>query len=300
MRRYQVFVSSTFKDLHQERESVTQTLLGADYIPVGMELFGAAPVSSWDVITKTIDISDFYVLIIGFRYGEVKEGTGKSYTECEYDYALTKGIPILVFIQDRNAPVSNTNREGDARKAKKLEAFIDKVKHSSQCAFWKDIHDLPVSVIMSLTKTRATAQRPGWFRFPQQVLSASTNRAYVIISAHKDYSTKIMYEDAESRNADFSRDFAAGASVLKWDLGALLGEDGHRVGSILDSHIPVINHFLTEQLNTLGGISHLCVLYAGPTGLAFHIGCLFANIGRNVEIYQHGKESYVYFGVLPK
>jgi hypothetical protein len=41
-RRYQVFVSSTFSDLTEERKHVMQALLATKCIPSGMELFPAA------------------------------------------------------------------------------------------------------------------------------------------------------------------------------------------------------------------------------------------------------------------
>lgn len=40
-KRYQVFVSSTFTDLKEERKHVIQTLMEMDCIPAGMELFPA-------------------------------------------------------------------------------------------------------------------------------------------------------------------------------------------------------------------------------------------------------------------
>ena len=41
-KRFQVFVSSTYADLRDERRRVIQTLMGMDRIPAGMELFPAA------------------------------------------------------------------------------------------------------------------------------------------------------------------------------------------------------------------------------------------------------------------
>ena len=41
-KRYQVFVSSTFEDLQEERKEVMQALLELDCIPSGMELFPAS------------------------------------------------------------------------------------------------------------------------------------------------------------------------------------------------------------------------------------------------------------------
>jgi len=40
-KKYQVFVSSTFADLKEERAKVIQTLMELDCIPAGMELFPA-------------------------------------------------------------------------------------------------------------------------------------------------------------------------------------------------------------------------------------------------------------------
>ena len=48
LKRYQVFVSSTYKDLVEERSAVTSCLLDNDCIPIGMEQFPAMPISQWD------------------------------------------------------------------------------------------------------------------------------------------------------------------------------------------------------------------------------------------------------------
>jgi hypothetical protein len=59
--RYQVFVSSTYRDLQQERQQVMQALLELDCIPAGMELFPATDDDQWTLIKKVIDNSDYYV-----------------------------------------------------------------------------------------------------------------------------------------------------------------------------------------------------------------------------------------------
>ncbi|MGV4033752.1 DUF4062 domain-containing protein [Citrobacter freundii] len=79
-KRYQVFVSSTFTDLEEERKHVIQTLMEMDCIPAGMELFPAIDEGQWEFIKKVIDDCDYYLLIIGGRYGSVAED-GLSYTE---------------------------------------------------------------------------------------------------------------------------------------------------------------------------------------------------------------------------
>ena len=93
-KRYQVFVSSTFADLQDERSNVIQTLMEMDCIPAGMELFPALDEEQFEFIKKVIDDSDYYLLIIGGRYGSLSD-KGINYTEMEYDYAIGKGIKVV-------------------------------------------------------------------------------------------------------------------------------------------------------------------------------------------------------------
>lgn len=44
---------------------------------------------------KMIDECDFYLLVIGARYGSIDEETGISYTEKEYNYAKLKDYQYL-------------------------------------------------------------------------------------------------------------------------------------------------------------------------------------------------------------
>src|ERR1700730_2626217 len=73
-KRYQVFVSSTYDDLREERSEVMRALLELDCIPSGMELFPAADEDQWTLIKEVIDDCDYYVVIIGGRYGSLQAG----------------------------------------------------------------------------------------------------------------------------------------------------------------------------------------------------------------------------------
>lgn len=58
-RKYQVFISSTFEDLAEERKRLQETILNMNHFPVGMELFSAANDDQWTIISQTIDCSDY-------------------------------------------------------------------------------------------------------------------------------------------------------------------------------------------------------------------------------------------------
>lgn len=110
-KKLQVFVSSTYTDLIEERQAAVKAILDAGHIPAGMELFKAGK-SQMKTIQKWIDESDVYVLILGGRYGSIEEESGLSYTELEYRYALSKNIPVFAIVLDENFLTNKINSIG--------------------------------------------------------------------------------------------------------------------------------------------------------------------------------------------
>lgn len=162
-KKYQVFISSTYTDLIDAREKVTKVILDLYHLPVGMEMFSADDDDQWKIITDAIDVSDYYILIIGHRYGSLTN-KGISYTEKEFNYAKSKNIPILSFIRNRDTPVSNSDRESDSKSLPKLDKFIAKASKGKMCAFWTDISDLERQIAVALPKSFARHQGIGWVR----------------------------------------------------------------------------------------------------------------------------------------
>jgi len=68
-KKYQIFISSTYEDLKEEREEAIKIILKLYHIPIGMEMFNAGDSDQWTVISQTIETTDYYVVIIGGRYG---------------------------------------------------------------------------------------------------------------------------------------------------------------------------------------------------------------------------------------
>lgn len=160
-KKYQVFVSSTYSDLREARNKAIEIILDMYHFPVGMEMFSAANSDQWEVITDAIDSSDYYVLIIGHRYGSVADD-GVSYTEKEYDYAKKKEVPILVFVRERDTPVKGSHRDNQKEK---LDAFIVKAAGSDRiCSFWTDELDLTNKIQTALNKSFKRYNRIGWTR----------------------------------------------------------------------------------------------------------------------------------------
>jgi hypothetical protein len=162
-KRYQVFVSSTYADLKQERQHVIQALMEMDCIPAGMELFPAADEEQWEFIKRVIDDCDYYLLIIGGRYGSTTP-EGVSYTEKEYDYAIEKGLKVIALIHEKpeEIPVGKSDIEPELRM--RLSAFREKVSSNRLVKFWSKAEELPGLVALSLSKTIKMFPAVGWVR----------------------------------------------------------------------------------------------------------------------------------------
>lgn len=157
-----MFVSSTYLDLKEARQEVIQALLELDCFPAGMELFPASDDERWDLIKSVIDDSDFYLVIIGGRYGSVDE-EGISYTEREYDYAVETKKPVLGFLHSDPGEIPQKHTDRDPALQQKLDAFRTKVTRR-MCKPWKSPADLGSVVSRSLVKAIRSTPAEGWVR----------------------------------------------------------------------------------------------------------------------------------------
>jgi len=162
-KRYQVFVSSTYTDLIEEREIVIKTILEFDCIPAGMELFPATDEKQFDYIKKVIDNSDYYLVIVGGRYGSLTN-EGISYTEKEYDYAVKKGINVIALLHS-NLDVLPFNKSETNEEARlKLINFRKKLENGRIVKKWRNASEIASVTASSLRYVIETFPAVGWVR----------------------------------------------------------------------------------------------------------------------------------------
>lgn len=161
-KRYQVFVSSTFVDLQEERKEVMQALLELKCIPSGMELFPADDDDQWTLIRRVIDDCDYYLLIIGGRYGSTRSD-GYGYTELEYRYAVEKRKPVIAFLHKDPSSLPNVRCEQGDEGKQKLAAFRD-LAQKKVCKYWESPKDLGGLVSRSLINLIGQHDAVGWIR----------------------------------------------------------------------------------------------------------------------------------------
>lgn len=162
--KYQVFISSTYTDLIEARSAAINTVLESYNFPVGMELFGADNDEQWTIIRELIDSSDFYILILGHRYGSISQQDGISFTEKEFDYAISKGLKILCFVRNNNVATHPHERDVNNENVDKLQQFRQKVLTDRLCEFWDTVDDLKHKISNSLYKNIRKHKGGGWVR----------------------------------------------------------------------------------------------------------------------------------------
>lgn len=162
-KKFQVFVSSTYTDLVEERQDTLKSILDLGHIPSGMEGFFAADQEQLSYIKKIIDECDYYVLIVAGRYGSVDEH-GISYTEREYDHAVAKGITVLAFIHADIDSLPTDKIDADPGSLQRLELFREKVSRRRLVRHWKNREKLRSDIIISLAKAIGDVPGVGWVR----------------------------------------------------------------------------------------------------------------------------------------
>ncbi|MEG2848085.1 MAG: DUF4062 domain-containing protein [Bacilli bacterium] len=170
-KKYQIFISSTYKDLIDERQEVVQTILKLHHIPAGMELFNGGD-SQWETIKKWIDESDVYILILGGRYGSIDPKRNLSYTELEYRYALQNKKPAFTVVltddfieQKKKNHVYNGGLEKDIIEVENKEKYNDFktfVMDNTVVRFVKNLDCITGEVAIEISAKEKKYELKGW------------------------------------------------------------------------------------------------------------------------------------------
>lgn len=162
-KRYQVFISSTFEDLKDERRAVQDVLINTGDFPVQMESFPAADEDQFEFIKSLIDQCDYYILIIAGKYGTIADD-GMSYTHKEFRYAVSKGVPVLVMLHEDPELIAKGKSEKSQSGTKRLHEFIKEAEKGRLRRTWSTRDGLKLAVREALENAKSTKPRTGWVR----------------------------------------------------------------------------------------------------------------------------------------
>jgi hypothetical protein len=192
-KKLQVFVSSTYQDLKSERQAAVEAILAAGHIPAGMELFTAGDESQMEVIRQWIDESDVFLLILGARYGSLDATSGKSYTQLEYEYAISRSKPLFACVVKESIIESRAKTLGpsfiEQKHPQQLSDFRNQVLNKIS-KFWEDSKDIKIIVTETLSLLARREELVGWVRADSQ-----SN-----LPALADEIARLSKENAQMRN----------------------------------------------------------------------------------------------------
>lgn len=210
-KRYQVFVSSTFRDLQDERWEATKALMVHDCIVAGMEFFPSTGEDQFEYIKEIIDSSDYYLLILGGRYGTIA-GDGIGYIEKEYDYALSKGMKPIALLYEFPDNLPPEKRETDPELFLKFSAFRKKICQRLD-NFWNTTEDLKYKVSYNIAQAIKRKPAIGWVRGNTVASEDLLYAMYELRMEHQDLIDKI--KKSENKCIDFlNRRFEFSVTIL--------------------------------------------------------------------------------------
>lgn len=169
MKKAKIFVSSTYDDMMLERGNVFSAIQKNNDIPGGMELFTGNNIEKFEVIKNDIAESDFFILILGGRYGTICKETNKSFIHMEYDFAKSLGIPIAVFViadgflrKKKSEAFANGNCYYDEG-TEKYNWFL-KIVSEKMVSYYDDINDLSVKCLTTINNMKQQYAYDGWIK----------------------------------------------------------------------------------------------------------------------------------------
>jgi tetratricopeptide (TPR) repeat protein len=159
-----VMVSSTARDLPEHRKEVLDACLRMGMLPVMMEHLTAGDADATEKSLAMVDGADIYMGVFAYRYGYVPEANNPeriSITEMEYDRAVERGIPRLIFFMDKSHTLTAADMEEDttdpvevARRKVKLAELKERAGKERVIASFKSPTDLRALVIQALVEFR--------------------------------------------------------------------------------------------------------------------------------------------------
>src|ERR1035437_3153571 len=147
-------ISSTAIDLPEHRKQVFEACLCEDIFPIGMESLPARDADAIQVSLEMVNKADIYIGIFAWRYGHIPKGHNISITEMEFNRAVERKIPILVFVIHKDHPITIEMveaRSGAQTKIKKLKQLACKGRGRGE---FKSPAELRAEVIHALSAVK--------------------------------------------------------------------------------------------------------------------------------------------------
>lgn len=143
------FISSTYVDLKAHRARVEEALTRIEAGFRSMRFFGSNEGDCLVVCLEKLRQCNYYVAIVGHRYGQVHDLHKLSYTELEYEEAKRLKMSRRIYMADSSVPISPEHLEPDERR-QLLEAFKRKLRKENTVVEFSTPDDLATKVLADI------------------------------------------------------------------------------------------------------------------------------------------------------
>jgi Domain of unknown function (DUF4062) len=131
-----IYISSTYEDLKEYRESVYDSLRQMRHDVISMEDYVSQDQRPLQKCLRDVISCDIYIGIFAWRYGHIpqdeKDNPDKlSITELEYRKACDVQIPRLIFLLDDDVPWPRRFSDGTAQSGIKSDDNINRLRNES-------------------------------------------------------------------------------------------------------------------------------------------------------------------------
>jgi hypothetical protein len=138
-----VYLSSTYADLSEARETVYRALRRLGHDVIAMENYVATDERPVDKCLADVRESDIYVGLIAWRYGYVPPNMESSITELEFHEAARLEKPCLLFLIDEGAPWPRKSMDRDSQR---IEALREEMTRDYMISYFRTIEELAALV----------------------------------------------------------------------------------------------------------------------------------------------------------
>jgi SH3-like domain-containing protein len=148
-----VFIGSTLWELEGMTMTVDDACAAAGTTALRAEPFLVETFGGTDSALEMVDRADVYLGVFAYHYGLIPESSDISIAEIEYNRAVERGVPRLIFLLEEHVPVPLGERE-TATRAERLHKLKSRLMKEQTVSFFSTPEELHALIVEGLRTVR--------------------------------------------------------------------------------------------------------------------------------------------------
>lgn len=166
-----------------------------------MEYFPATSAEQVEFLHQIIEECDFYLLIVAGSYGSLHK-SGLSFTEREFDYAVSRGKPVIAFLHKSPDSLPLDRQETDPGRQQLLKNFREKIGADRVVAFWTTEDELAAQVVLGLARERRMRPGGGWVHSSEAVSAKTVEQLAELTRERDQLRSRVEALETEASSAE--------------------------------------------------------------------------------------------------